>query len=139
MHAAELQRKPPLFEQLSPAMHTPRVWAVAIPGLIAALFGAYVLTFPYGLDGIHGAAVNGDGYDDGVYLGSAIRLLHGHLPYRDFLFLHPPGITLLMSPVASLAGVFGTPAALAVARIVTVLVSAGNASLAALAMRHRGP
>jgi hypothetical protein len=65
--------------------------------------------------------------------------VHGDLPYRDFLFLHPPGITLLMSPVAGVAGIFGTPAALAAARIVTVLVSAANASLVALVVRHRGP
>jgi hypothetical protein len=38
-------------------------------------------------------------YDDGSYFGSAVRLVHGVLPYRDFVFVQPPGITLLMTPV----------------------------------------
>ena len=34
-------------------------------------------------------------YDDGVYLGAAIRLTQGALPYRDFAFVQPPGMLLL--------------------------------------------
>ena len=34
-------------------------------------------------------------YDDGVYFGSAIALLDGRVPYRDFLLLHPPGILVV--------------------------------------------
>jgi hypothetical protein len=41
------------------------------------------------------------GNDDGVYLGSAIELVHGILPYKDFTYLHPPGMPLLLSPVAA--------------------------------------
>ena len=41
-------------------------------------------------------------YDDGVYLGAAIRFVSGVLPYRDFVFVQPPGIVVLMSPVALL-------------------------------------
>ena len=39
-------------------------------------------------------------YDDGPYFGSAVRLVHGVLPYRDYAFVQPPGITELMSPAA---------------------------------------
>lgn len=117
----------------------PETVAVAVPGIIVALFGLYVLSFPFGLTGIHGTIRNNYGYDDGVYFSAAVRLLHGDIPYADFLFLHPPGITLLMSPAAGVATVFGTPAGLAVARIITVAVAAMNASLAALMLRHRGP
>lgn len=28
-------------------------------------------------------------YDDGVYFGSAVAFVHGQMPYRDFLLLHP--------------------------------------------------
>jgi hypothetical protein len=42
-------------------------------------------------------------YDDGVYLGAAIRMTQGILPYRGFAFVQPPGILLLMSPVALFA------------------------------------
>ena len=30
------------------------------------------------------------GYDDAVYYAGAVGLVHGRLPYQDFLFLHPP-------------------------------------------------
>ncbi len=54
---------------------------------------SYQLGLPNVLFGLHG--YNGDGYDDGVYLGAAIRFVNGVLPYRDFALLHPPGIVLL--------------------------------------------
>ena len=77
-------------------------------------------------------------YDDGSYFGSAVRLMHGMLPYRDFVFVQPPGITLLMTPVALLARVTGTDWGLAVARIATMLVGAAGVALAGLLVRHRG-
>jgi len=77
-------------------------------------------------------------YDDGSYFGSAVRLVHGMLPYRDFVFVQPPGITLLMAPVALLAKVTGTDAGLAVARVLTMLAGAAGVMLAGLLVRHRG-
>src|SRR5689334_13673207 len=47
-------------------------------------------------------------YDDGPYFSSAVRLLQGALPYRDFVLVQPPGITLLMLPSAALAKITGT-------------------------------
>jgi len=49
-------------------------------------------------------------YDDGVYLGAAIRMTQGVMPYHDFAFVQPPGILLLMSPVALFARVTSTAA-----------------------------
>jgi hypothetical protein len=77
-------------------------------------------------------------YDDGSYFGSAVRLVHGMLPYRDFVFVQPPGITLLMTPVALLARLIGTDWGLAVARIATMLAGAAGVALAGLLVRHRG-
>ncbi len=77
-------------------------------------------------------------YDDGSYFGSAVRLVHGVLPYRDFVFVQPPGITLLMTPVALLSKVIGTDAGLAVARVLTMLAGAAGVTLAGLLVRHRG-
>jgi len=77
-------------------------------------------------------------YDDGSYFGSAVRLVHGVLPYRDFVFVQPPGITLLMTPVAFLSKVTGTDAGLAIARILTMLAGAAGTALAGLLVRHRG-
>lgn len=105
--------------------------AVVVPGLIALGIMWYQLSLPNVLFGLHG-------YDDGAYFGSAIRLVHGVMPYRDFVFVHPPGITLLMSPVAALGRVIGTRDALAIGRCITGVVTALDASLAAMALRHRG-
>ncbi len=30
-------------------------------------------------------------YDDGVYFGNAVRLVHGAIAYRDFATVQPPG------------------------------------------------
>jgi len=39
-------------------------------------------------------------YDDGVYFGNALRLVHGAIAYRDFAMVQPPGSMLLLTPVA---------------------------------------
>jgi hypothetical protein len=77
-------------------------------------------------------------YDDGEYLGSAIRLIGGALPYRDFSFVMPPGITLLLAPLGVLAKLTSTATAMAAARIVVVCVSAAGIALVGLLVRHRG-
>jgi hypothetical protein len=77
-------------------------------------------------------------YDDGPYFGSAVRLVHGALPYRDFLIVQPPGITLLMTPVALLSKATGTAWGMAIGRILTSLISAASVALAGLLVRHRG-
>jgi alpha-1,2-mannosyltransferase len=76
-------------------------------------------------------------YDDGVYLGAAIRLTQGALPYRDFAFAQPPGMLLLMTP-ALLARVTTTATALAFARLLTVFASTACVPLAGRLVRHRG-
>ena len=78
-------------------------------------------------------------YDDGPYFGSALRLVHGALPYRDFIIVQPPGITLLMSPAALLAQVTSTAWGMAAGRILTVAASAAGIVLVGLLARHRGP
>ena len=77
-------------------------------------------------------------YDDGVYLGAAIRLTQGVLPYKDFAFVQPPGIVLLMSPVALFARLTSTAAGMALARVLTVLASTACVPLAGRLVRHRG-
>lgn len=77
-------------------------------------------------------------YDDGVYLGAAIRLTEGALPYKDFAFVQPPGILLLMTPAALVARLTTTAAALAFARVLTVLASTACVPLAGNLVRYRG-
>jgi alpha-1,2-mannosyltransferase len=77
-------------------------------------------------------------YDDGPYFGSAVRLVHGAMPYRDFVLVQPPGITLLMSPAGLLTYLTGTGWGLAIGRILTVLAGTASVPLAGLLVRHRG-
>lgn len=113
----------------------PRQWAltavITTATLLAVALRLYDLSRPGFLRGINE-------YDDGTDFGSAIRLVHGAMPYRDFIMVHPPGITLLMYPVALVTRDMGTNAGMAVARMVTVLASAAAVPLAGLLTRHRG-
>ncbi len=77
------------------------------------------------------------GYDDGVYFGAATALVHGVIPYRDFLLLHPPGIVVGLSPLAALGNLTGDPTAFGIARATIMLLGAVNTVLVGLvAGRH---
>jgi alpha-1,2-mannosyltransferase len=78
-------------------------------------------------------------YDDGVYIGNALRLVDGVIPYRDFAMVQPPGSMLLMVPAALVGKAFGSVSALATARILTVGADTANVVLVGLLVRHRGP
>jgi len=77
-------------------------------------------------------------YDTGVFMAASIHFVSGVFPYKDFTFVNPPGILLLMSPVALFARVFGSHDGLILARVLTSIVTALNASLLAWLVRHRG-
>ena len=77
-------------------------------------------------------------YDDGVYLGSAIRLLQGILPYKDYAFLQPPGILIVSLPFAVIAKLASAKLAMAAARVATAIASALCVALAGNLVRHRG-
>ena len=100
-------------------------------GLLAAGLCIWQLSLPGRLTGI-------TEYDDGVYLGAAIRFVSGAMPYRDFVFVQPPGIAVLMSPVALLGRAIGSVDALAMARVVTALVAGLDGGLVAWLVRRRG-
>jgi hypothetical protein len=111
----------------------PTLLAGLIPALITVGLGIYFMHLPHVLYGVHE-------YDDGVYLGAALRLVHGVLPYRDFVIVHPPGVVVLMAPFAALAArLGGTDVAMALGRDLTIFVAAVNTVLAGRLVRHRGP
>ncbi|MGV8968283.1 MAG: hypothetical protein ACOH2F_18625 [Cellulomonas sp.] len=85
-----------------------------------------------------GALRGVQGYDDGVHLAVAERLIAGIVPYRDEVFLHTPGIAVLLTPFAALAGPFGDAWALAAARVVFMVLGAANAVLVARILAPRG-
>jgi hypothetical protein len=99
--------------------------------LLALAIRLYTLTRP-------GYLTGATEYDDGVYLGGAIRLLQGSLPYHDFAFVQPPGILLLMAPVAVLAKIGATTHAMAAARLLTTAASTACVPLAGSLVRYRG-
>jgi hypothetical protein len=76
-------------------------------------------------------------YDDGADFGSALRLVHGAIPYRDFTTVQPPAMTLLMLPAALLSKLAGTAWAMAAARIATALAGGAGIVLGGLLVRHR--
>jgi hypothetical protein len=106
-------------------------WAVVAASLIALGLRLYELSRPGYLSGI-------TEYDDGTDFGSAIRLIHGAIPYHDFIMVQPPGITLLMAPVALATKAAGTATGMVVARIITALAGAAAVPVAGLLVRHRG-
>ena len=76
--------------------------------------------------------------DVSVYLAGAVRLVHGAVAYRDFVFVQPPGIVVLLSPFALVSNLIGTRGALAVLRICTPLIAGANVVLVGRLVRHRG-
>ena len=110
---------------------TPVMVVIVVATVLALALRFYQLSRPFYLLGVNE-------YDDGPYFGSAVRLLNGALPYRDFYIVQPPGITLLMVPLALLSKVTGTAWGMAVGRILTAIVGAAAVTLAGLLVRHRG-
>ncbi len=86
-----------------------------------------------------GGGLRGMGnYDDGVYFSASMALLHGRLPYRDFLFLQPPGILVALAPFAALAPLVGDANAFVAARLGFLALGALNAVLVVLVLRRFG-
>jgi hypothetical protein len=125
-------------EAAGPTGVRPFGYRLTRPGLViivattlALALRLFTLTRPGFLTGV-------SEYDDGVYLGAAIRLTQGVLPYRNYAFLQPPGMMLLMTPAALVARLTTTATAIAFARVLTVLASTACVPLAGNLVRYRG-
>ncbi|MGH9129539.1 MAG: phospholipid carrier-dependent glycosyltransferase [Acidimicrobiales bacterium] len=112
-------------------------WLQPVDGgiLVAALAAVGLLAFQLHQSNFLFGVIE---YDDAVNLGAAVRLVHGALPYRDFVLMQPPGLPLLISPVALLSRLTGTRDAMAIARLLTIVVAGGNVVLLGRLLRHRG-
>lgn len=106
-------------------------FVIVVAAVIAAGVTLYQLTRPGFLFGITP--------DISAWLGGSMRLVHGALPYRDFVFTQPPGFVLLASPLAFLSQLIGTRDGLAVLRLGTPLLAAGSVLLIGKVVRHHGP
>jgi len=105
--------------------------AIALATLLALAIRIFTLTRPGYLTGV-------TEYDDGVYFGATIRLTEGIMPYRDFAFIQPPGILLIMAPVAFIANVTTAVKGLALARVLTALASTACIPLVGNLVKYRG-
>jgi alpha-1,2-mannosyltransferase len=78
------------------------------------------------------------GYDAGVYYSAAAALIHGRVPYRDFVLLHPPGIMLALSPAAWVGRITTDHIGFASANLGFSTIGAVNAALVVLVARRLG-
>jgi hypothetical protein len=77
-------------------------------------------------------------YDDGVYFAGADALIHGRIPYGQFVLLHPPGVLVVLAPFAWLGSITSDGFGFVVARVAFMLIGAVNAVLAARIARRWG-
>jgi alpha-1,2-mannosyltransferase len=130
-----------IAERVPPALGIPALGVMVrrwpVPGVIgicafcALVLRAWLLSRPGHLLGVTEA-------DDGVMFGTALRLVNGVLPYRDFSDVQPPGSFLLLVPAAMVAKVTGSAWGLAIARMFTVAADTACVVLIGLLVRRRG-
>src|SRR3954469_11933082 len=75
----------------------------------------------------HGGAGGIYGYDAGVYYSAADALTFGRVPYRDFIFLPPPGLMVFLTPFAALGRLTTDHAGYIVANLFFDVLAAINA------------
>lgn len=105
-------------------------WTVVV---LIMLVGASIRGLVIANSGGFGGLV---GYDQGVYFSAAEAVIFGRMPYRDFVFLHPPGIIAALAPLGLVSRLTHDALGLELARVLTVLVGAVNAGLVVLAARR---
>ena len=112
-----------------------RRWAVV--GLLAAIAAVAFLARLSIM--VRGGGLTGLGaYDDGVYYAAADALVHGRLPYRDFLLIQPPLIAVVTAPFAALGTLVSDPTGFAIARVCFIVIGAANAALCGAILRRFG-
>jgi hypothetical protein len=78
------------------------------------------------------------GYDASVYYTAADAFVHGRMPYRDFVLLHPPGLMLVLAPFAALGSATTDLTGFVVANFALALLGACNAVLVYAITRRMG-
>ena len=87
---------------------------------------------------VHGAVTGNFGYDASVYYAAADGLVHGRMPYRDYVLLHPPGIVLADAPFAWLGALTTDQIGFAAATVGFALLGSVNAVLVIRVARRLG-
>ncbi|MGN6608622.1 MAG: hypothetical protein ACTHMS_16630 [Jatrophihabitans sp.] len=87
---------------------------------------------------VHGGWRGSFGYDPAVYFAGADALIHGRMPYTDFVLIHPPGVLLALAPFAALAHIVTDQVAFTVANVAFALLGALAAVLVTRIARRIG-
>ena len=88
---------------------------------------------------LHSGGFLGDyGYDGPVYYTASESLLHGRVPYRDFVLIHPPGIMLALAPFAQLGRLTTDHTGFVTANVIFLILGAVNAALVVAVARRMG-
>ncbi len=118
--------------EADPVEESTRGWSArTVTRAIVALAGIIVV-----LEILHPGVI--DSYDSGVYFDAAWRLLNGVVPYRDYVFVQPPGITLVLAPAALVGHLVSTSVGFWVGRLMSAGASVLNAALVTTLLRRRG-
>jgi hypothetical protein len=86
----------------------------------------------------HGGPVFAHGYDSGVYYAAADALVHGRVPYRDFLFIESPGITVVVAPFAFLGSITHDWIGYGTANVFFTAIGAASSGMVAVVLRRFG-
>ena len=77
-------------------------------------------------------------YDRYINYVAAAAVNAGYLPYRDFTFLHPPGVILWLTPFAWLGQAFGDHVGFGAAKVFVLLLTSAAFTLLAWSVRRLG-
>lgn len=95
-----------------------------------ALIFAFALLVRLGISFVSPGGFSGNyGYDGPVYYASSDALIHGRVPYADFVLLHPPGLMLFLTPFAFLGRLTSDHAGFITASVAFSVLGALNAGL----------
>ncbi|WP_375502071.1 glycosyltransferase family 39 protein [uncultured Jatrophihabitans sp.] len=111
--------------RLSPAVAQLAVFLIAVAARVAVIVR-------------HGALHGNFGYDAGVYFAAGDAFVHGRLPYRDFMLIHPPVEMLVLSPFAALTRVMSDESAFTTTILACTVLGGINAVLVVRVARRMG-
>ncbi len=77
-------------------------------------------------------------YDASVYYSAGAALVHGRVPYRDFILLHPPGAMLATAPAAWIGRLTSDHTGFAIAMVEFTIFGAASAVLVVVVARGLG-
>jgi Dolichyl-phosphate-mannose-protein mannosyltransferase len=104
-------------------------FTLALVAVAATAFTLRALPFFEGAEGALGYRVD---YDEGVYFSAASYLLQGVLPWKDYVFVHPPGLLYFLGATSAwLAPSLGVAQAFVTARWLAVALGVANTLLVA--------